>query len=69
MSITAIISADLRTQGWQARVYVIKGHPYLTKFYAWAKWGGRAKSYKLAQKAHADLERQARRLRRKLTQR
>lgn len=68
MAVNTIETPDGRTRGYQARVHVLVGHPPLTRFYAYLKYGGKRKARALAKLAEAQLKRQAQRVRKRLLQ-
>lgn len=62
-SVVRIDSADGRTRGWQACVYV--QHPrYVSKLFSDGQHGGQAKAYQAAIEALPSLKRKAKRAQR-----
>lgn len=66
MSVQRIESKATRTRGWQARAYVTKGHPRLTKLVSDSTAGGRRAAKREALAWEVELQRQAERIRRRL---
>jgi hypothetical protein len=66
MSIVLIQSARCGSYGYQARAHVRKGHPALTRFFAFGAHGGADAAYRKAQWQEVRLKAQARRLRKAL---
>jgi hypothetical protein len=63
MSVVRIESTICRSCGWQARAYVAKGQPRLTKFLADAEHGGKRAAQRKAKWHEARLLARARVLR------
>lgn len=64
MSVQRILDARCGSYGWQARAHVAPGRR-LTRFFADDQHGGKRAAYELAQRAEANLKRQAKRLQQK----